>query len=312
LLCVALAAAGVSGLGCGSDGNSDADKTTANAPTKTASGGEAVKNDAAIIDRAAHSAVAVKGEQGDFHSHGSGVIIDAARSLVLTSDHVVETATSLSVVIDDKREVKGRLVARAQCEDVALIALFPDQEGLQELKPADSSELSRGDGVIAIGYPGLAPTGDRKYESAAASKGAVSVVDVRAQVTPLLPPFAALIAHQAPLASTATGGPLIDGRGRFVGLNTVVPDRLAADGPPGLAYAVSGSRLRQLLGELQPGASTFYSGWEKYHRCHRAMDRLAMESQVANHDLPSGTKPSRGKGESMPGSAHDESEPHSH
>jgi len=239
------------------------------------------------------STVAINADDGDFHSHGSGVVIDAERNLVLASNHVVDNARSIEVTIGEETTVKGRVVARAQCEDLALIGLFPEQEGLVELPLADSSTLAEGDRITTLSYPGLAKTADGK-EKLAVTEGRVVVTSASTELTPLLPAFPALIAHQAPLTHQSTGGVLLDERGNWVGLNLVMPESVASEGPSGLFYAVPTNRIKQLIDELQPGETSFFAGWEKYHRCHRQMERLAAAQQVADHDLPAGAKPRRG------------------
>lgn len=248
-----------------------------------------------ILERVKASTVDVFADDGGLHAHGTGVIVNAERNLVLTSGHVVDNARALRVTIGEETAVKARVVARAQCEDLALIALFPEQDGLIELPFGESEGVSGGDEVMALSYSGLAKTEDGK-EKLGVTQGRVSVTGASTELTPLLPAFPSLVVHQAPLTHQGTGSPLLDASGQWIGMNLVMPESVAADGPSGVFYAVPTSRLKELMNELSPGESSFFAGWEKYHACHRKMAELADAQAVADHDLPAGKQPRRGGG----------------
>ena len=240
-----------------------------------------------VVAKVGPSIVSVKGQDGDYHSHGTGVILDADRALVLTSNHLIEGAESLTVTINEKDTVKARPLARANCKDIALIGMYPKPDGLVPVDLGDSDEVKAGDDVTALGYPGL-KTGSGQ-EKLAATQGKVAATGTKAELTPRLPEFAELVVHQAPLSTGNSGGPLLNSGGQLIGLNTVLPG--AGDG--GLFYAIASNQVNKLYGELAEGEKSFYQGWEKYHKCHKEMVRLARSSQVLNHDLPKGAKPRR-------------------
>lgn len=273
--------------GCGSEATEE--------PREQAGGGTDAPRERDIVERVKASTVAVFGDNAGFHSHGTGVIINADRNLVLTSGHAVDNARALTVTIDEKTTVKGRVVARAQCENLALIALFPEQDGLIELTPGDSDSVAAGDPVMALSYTGLAKTEDGK-EKLAVTEGRVSVTGASTELTPLLPAFPSLIAHQAPLTVQSAGSPLLDAKGNWVGLNLVIPESAAAEGPDGVFYAVPTSRIQELMSELTPGETSFFAGWEKYHACHREMAKLARRQEVPDHDAPPDKGAKRGGG----------------
>jgi S1-C subfamily serine protease len=56
---------------------------------------------------------------------GSGVVIDAARGLVLTNNHVVQDAAQVVVVLGNGRERPARQVLRDPKSDLALVAIDP-------------------------------------------------------------------------------------------------------------------------------------------------------------------------------------------
>ncbi len=93
-------------------------------------------------------------------SLGSGLIVDSEEGLILTNNHVVEKATSITVTTQDKKKRKATIVGRDPRTDLALLRVEkkPD-EPLPAVKLGDSDKLRVGDWVVAIGNPfGLAHT----------------------------------------------------------------------------------------------------------------------------------------------------------
>src|SRR5699024_9789783 len=80
---------------------------------------------------------------------GSGVIIDAAKRLIITNNHVVENAEDSTVRLSDDREFKAKLIGTDPASDLSVIKI--DADHLTELPIANSSDLRVGDFVIAIG-----------------------------------------------------------------------------------------------------------------------------------------------------------------
>ena len=76
-------------------------------------------------------------------SAGSGVIVDAARGLVLTNHHVVAGADAVMVTLKDKRRFEAEVVGSDPGTDVALLEIEAD--GLVALPFGDSDTLSFGD-----------------------------------------------------------------------------------------------------------------------------------------------------------------------
>jgi S1-C subfamily serine protease len=202
------------------------------------------------------------------HAHGSGVIWDARSGMVLTSDHLVENAGKIEVTVNGDTPVQGRLVARAQCNDVAVLTLEPKPDGLTAIEVANSSDLEIGDEVTAVGY----------LKSAAATEaslirthGEVSSVNVSVEVSPDLPPLPSVVLHQASMKDQMSGGPLVNARGDLVGLLTLVPGERTS-GPDA---AVSSDYLSDEIAKLEETPSGTFSGWKDQHACHRAMIKIA-------------------------------------
>jgi hypothetical protein len=223
--------------GCGGDGGGDATPTPR-------PGSPAAGRPPSAADRVALATVAVRARVGGDRVTGSGVVIDAGRGLVLTSARTVWGATSLK--LDTPVGVLlGRLVARAPCDDLAVVQAQPVVPGLVDAPVADAE-----------------PTGAVR---AVARRWAAS--DRTPPAFPLQVVGAAgpVVRLDGRLGATAPGGPLVDAGGRLVGL-------VQAGAPE--PVALTGRLVRQRLDELQPGRSTVYVGWREHYRCAPRLHRL--------------------------------------
>lgn len=79
---------------------------------------------------------------------GSGWIIDSS-GLIVTNNHVVEGASSITVTLEDGRNFSATLVRTDAVSDLAVIKINADN--LQAAKVGDSSKMRVGDWVLAIG-----------------------------------------------------------------------------------------------------------------------------------------------------------------
>ncbi|MGB1558575.1 MAG: trypsin-like peptidase domain-containing protein, partial [Oceanococcaceae bacterium] len=90
-------------------------------------------------------------------SLGSGVIVDAAKGLVLTNHHVIDKATEISVTLSDGRTLEGELVGSDAETDIAVLRI--PAQNLSAVPFGDSDASRVGDFVVAIGNPfGLGQT----------------------------------------------------------------------------------------------------------------------------------------------------------
>jgi S1-C subfamily serine protease len=214
------------------------------------------------------------------HAHGSGVIWDA-EGRVLTSNHLVENAGKITVTVNGTTEVPAHAVARAQCNDVAVLQLDAKPPGLTAIAVGKSADLEIGDVVTAVGY--LKPA-SATHASPIANRGTVSARNVSASVSALLPELPSVVLHQAATTTQMSGGALVNDRGRFVGLLTLVPNEEKPS--PGLFAAVSSDYLNRRIAQLEETPNGVLSGWRDQHRCHGNM--LTIANRVLVHHGPPG------------------------
>jgi S1-C subfamily serine protease len=145
---------------------------------------------------------------------GSGFIV-SADGLILTNNHVVTGATTLTVVLDDQRSMTATVVSTDPAHDLALVKV--SATGLTPVTLGDSGSVQVGQLAIAIGSP-LGTFTD------SVTQGIVSGVDrtitVSDQGTRSQENLTGLIQTDAAINPGNSGGPLLDASGSVVGIIT--------------------------------------------------------------------------------------------
>ncbi len=168
-------------------------------------------------------------------SLGSGVIVDASKGYVLTNNHVIEEADQIRVTLKDGRSFEARLLGRDPEMDIAVLQI--PAEDLTALPWGDSDRLRVGDFVVAIGSPfGLSQTVTSGIVSALGRSGLG------------IEGYENFIQTDASINPGNSGGPLVDLRGRLVGIDTAI--LAPGGGNVGIGFAIPANLAHEVMRQI--------------------------------------------------------------
>jgi S1-C subfamily serine protease len=173
---------------------------------------------------------------------GTGVIVDP-QGLVLTNNHVIEGATTITVTMDDGSQVEAEVVGADRLSDLAVLRIPPDN--FTVLPVNRESQPRPGEWVIAIGNALALPGGP------AVTVGVVSAVGRTIQGGQGVTLYG-LIQTDTVINPGNSGGPLIGLDGQLVGINTSVLRGSTSGGTPieGIGFAINMETAAQVSEQL--------------------------------------------------------------
>ncbi len=166
---------------------------------------------------------------------GSGFIIDPG-GYIVTDDHVVENAASVTVTFADATQRRARIVGRDAMTDLALLKVDAPHP-LPYLRWGDSDAARVGDWVLAIGNPfGLDDT---------VSSGIISARgrDIHSG------PYDDFLQIDASINRGNSGGPTFDLEGRVIGINSAIYS--PNGGSVGIGFAIPANLARPVVEQLK-------------------------------------------------------------
>ncbi len=182
------------------------------------------------------------GEQ-QAQGQGSGFVYDAEGHIV-TNDHVVEGAEQVSVRFWDGSTYDATVVGTDPSTDLAVIKVDAPASVLKPLELGDSSQLSVGEGVVALGSPfGLEGT---------ATSGIVSALN-REMTSPNGFTISNSIQTDAAINHGNSGGPLLNAAGQVIGVNTQI--KSDSGGNDGIGFAVPSSTVAEIVPQIVSSGS---------------------------------------------------------
>ncbi len=161
---------------------------------------------------------------------GSGAVIDRQGHIV-TNHHVVEGAREIQVMLFNDKIYDARLVGQDPVTDVAVIKVDAPAEELFPVVFGDSGRLRVGQRVYALGNPfGL----DRTLTT-----GIISSLDRWIPSRHRVGRIKQIIQIDASINPGSSGGPLLDSRGRMIGMNTAIASKTGESAGVGFALPIN-------------------------------------------------------------------------
>jgi putative serine protease PepD len=171
-------------------------------------------------------------------AQGSGFVYDVNGDVV-TNQHVVDGATSVSVRFWNGKTYSAHVVGSDASTDLAVVKVDAPSSMLHPLSLGDSSALQVGDGVVAIGSPfGLEET---------VTSGIVSALH-RQMTSPSGFAIPDSIQTDAAINHGNSGGPLLNTQGDVVGVTAQIESD--SGGNDGVGFAIPSSTVRSVAGQL--------------------------------------------------------------
>jgi len=189
----------------------------------------------AAVERAGPAVVHIGLRKGGTPSGvGSGLIV-ASDGLILTNSHVVSGATAIEVLMADGQKSAARVIGEDPHSDIAVLRTDVHLKA-PALSFFDSKSIRPGQMAIAIGNPlGFEQT---------VTAGVVSATgrSMRSQTGRLIDD---VIQTDAALNPGNSGGPLVDSKGRVIGINTAV-----IRGAQGICFSVAANTALYVLTQV--------------------------------------------------------------
>jgi len=186
------------------------------------------------------------GERGGFQqiqpqprlASGSGVILESD-GYIVTNNHVVDGADSITVTLNDKRTFDAKVIGTDPSTDLALLKI--DVKGLPVMKVGDSDALKVGEWVMAVGNPfNLTSTVTAGIVSAKARNINILSGDMKIE---------SFIQTDAAVNPGNSGGALVNTKGELVGINTAIASQTGSY--TGYAFAIPVSIMSKVVNDLK-------------------------------------------------------------
>ena len=172
---------------------------------------------------------------GPVEARGSGFIIDA-NGTVVTNNHVVKGAKSVSVTLDDGTQLTARVVGTDPRTDLAVLHVDAGHK-LPFIQLGDSDKVKVGEWVVAMGNPfGLGGTVTAGIVSARSR-------DIGSG------PYDNFLQIDAPINRGNSGGPLFTQDGHVVGVNTAILS--PSGGSIGIGFAIPSNMVKTVVADIE-------------------------------------------------------------
>ena len=169
---------------------------------------------------------------------GTGFVFDANGDVV-TNEHVVDGATSISVKLADGSTYRATVVGTDTSHDLAVLHIDASAGKLHPLQLGDSDTVQVGDDVVAIG--------DQFGLTNSVTTGIVSALN-RTINAPNSTPIRNAIQTDAAINHGSSGGVLLAADGRVIGVTSQIEG--SSDGNNGVGFAIPSNTVRSVVALL--------------------------------------------------------------
>ncbi|HEX7847764.1 MAG TPA: trypsin-like peptidase domain-containing protein [Chitinophagaceae bacterium] len=177
-------------------------------------------------------------QQPDQNASGSGVII-SNDGYIVTNNHVVDGATSITVTLDDRKNYTAKVIGTDVNTDLALIKI--DAKNLPVMNVGNSDDVHLGQWVLAIGYPlNLDVTVTQGIVSAKSRN-----IGINRQGKA---PVEAFIQTDAAVNPGSSGGALVNTDGDLIGITAAIASPTGAYA--GYAYSIPSNLMKKIIGDI--------------------------------------------------------------
>lgn len=180
-------------------------------------------------------------QQGPQQATGSGVIIKE-NGYIVTNNHVVDNATKVEVILDDKRTYLAEVLGTDPETDLALLKI--DETNLPFLNLGNSDELKVGEWVVAVGNPfnltstvtaGIVSAKGRNINLLRERGGDYAIEN--------------FIQTDAAVNPGNSGGALVNTAGELIGINTAIASQTGSYS--GYSFAIPINLAKKIIGDLK-------------------------------------------------------------
>jgi S1-C subfamily serine protease len=182
---------------------------------------------------------------------GSGFVVDPT-GYILTNNHVVEGATSITVKFLDGTTLEGKVVGTDKYRDIALIKVDPGNRTLVAAPLGDSDKVEVGELAVAIGSP--------FGQEFTVTAGIISAVNRTIREEGSFFGIPGGIQTDAAINPGNSGGPLLNANGEVIGINTAIETGSAYfRGNVGIGFAIPINAAKEILPTLKAGKAVEYA-----------------------------------------------------
>ncbi len=177
---------------------------------------------------------------------GSGFFLDGTKGLVITNNHVIEGAEQVEVILSDGSVLSAQVLGADPDSDIAVVQVDLNGIALPSVTLGDSDALQVGQRVMAIGNPfgwqGTLTAGIVSGLGRTLALGHTSeTVTGRFSIPEMIQTDAAINFGNS-------GGPLLDSKGRVIGMNTAMTSSVGVSG--GVGFAIPINTVKRVVPDL--------------------------------------------------------------